>query len=596
VITRSAEFRRVVSVARRDPAALLADPLRDAATNALRLSHVEGCTGVVDADTAPKCATCGCPLRLKHAQAAALVTAARRQAAGGFGAFLPMGVGIGKTLVWFLLPTVLEAKRAVVLMPGGLLKVKETHELPILRRHWKETSVTLLSYERIGRKSGEDLLELYQPDLVIGDECHALRNRELASCAKVVEAYRERHRPFMCMMSGTVTGGSLMHYAHLARWCLGEDGTFLPNDFVDLEAWCCAVDADIPAGMRIEPGPLLEMPHEEKGTKMARARDAIRRRMVETEGVFSTTDSSVNCSIYMNAIEVEADAPMVKAFDDIRSEDWLLPNGEECWDALEVHGQARRLGCGYFSYWDPAPPDDWYNARKAYTKLVRKVIRAGDCNTEVGAREVLADTDELAAWFAVKDTFKPNPVPGWISTATLEAAAAWGKRVKAGVIWTQHVPFGERLERDFGIPYFREKGYDSRGRFIEQASGVICASVYANGTGRNLQFGWHTNLVVSPYGSAERWEQKLGRTHRDGQKADAVTCDNFIVCAEHVSAMRRARERAKAIQQLTKNPQKLAYCDWNIELAKYTKRDESRWISRVREETDDDEQSEDVAI
>ncbi len=593
MITRSDEFNRVVSLARRDPASLLAPALRDSATAVLRLPSVVGCEGIIDTPTGPVCATCGCPLRLKPEQAAALVTAARRQAAGGFGAFLPMGVGIGKTLVWFLLPTVLQAKRAVVLMPGGLLKAKEKHELPVLRRHWRETSVTLLSYDRLGRAQGAELLETYQPDLVIGDECHALRNVELAACARVVAAYRKKHRPFMCMMSGTVTGGSLAHYAHLAQWCLGEDGTFLPNDFIDLDAWCKAVDADVPAGTREEPGPLLDMPHEKKGTQLARARDAIRRRMTETEGVFSTTDSSVNCSLYLRDTAVEGDAAMDQAFDALRSEEWLLPNGEECWDALEVHRHARELACGYFSYWDPPPPDDWYKARKAYARLVRKAIAARMCNTEVEARSVLADTDELAAWFAVRDRepkYVPNPVPGWVSTAMLETAAAWGKSSKSGIIWTQHVPFGERLEADFGIPYFRNEGLNKSGLYIEQARGVVCASIQANATGRNLQKVWHRNAVVSPYGSAERWEQKLGRTHRDGQLADAVSADCFIACAEHVSALRRARDRARAIQQLTKNPQKLAYCDWGIDLAPYAKRTGARWHSKVVVDTDDEDE------
>jgi hypothetical protein len=590
MITRSDEFNRVVSLPRRDPASLLSDDLRDAATRVLRLPDVVGCSGEIATPTGPVCATCGCPLRLKPEQAAALVTAARRQAAGGFGAFLPMGVGVGKTLVWFLLPTVLSAKRAVVLMPGGLLKAKLNHEVPVLRRHWRETSVTLLSYDRLGRAQGADLLELYKPDLVIGDECHALRNVELAACARVVAAYRDKHRPFMCMMSGTVTGGSLAHYAHLARWCLGEDGTFLPNDFIDLDAWCKAVDADVPAGTRAEPGPLLDMPHEKKGTQLARARDAIRRRMTETEGVFSTTDASVNCSLYLRDIKIESDAPMDLAFDGLRSDDLLLPNGEECWDALEVHAQARRLACGYFSYWDPPPPDAWYKARKAYAKLVRKAIAERLCNTEVEARAVLSDTDEYAAWFAVRDTYTPNPVPGWVSTVTLEAAAAWGKANKSGIIWTQHVPFGERLEADYGIPYFRNEGFSRDGVYIEQARGVVCASIQANSTGRNLQKIWHRNAVVSPYGSAERWEQKLGRTHRDGTPFDYVSADCFIVCVEHVNALKRARDRARAIQQLTKNPQKLAYCDWGIDLATYAKLPGSRWHSKVRAEADEDEE------
>jgi hypothetical protein len=297
----------------------------------------------------------------------------------------------------------------------------------------------------------------------------------------------------------------------------------------------------------------------------------------------------------------------------------VLPNGEECLDGLEVHRHARELACGFYSVWDPPPPADWYQARKTWGKCVRKGIKARWCNTEVEARTACESwgtqrfqvkRDDLViiervdpveardAWFAIRDTFKPNPVPVWLSTKTLETCAQWARKVKSGIIWTQHVPFGERLEADHGIPYYREKGLDRRGRYIEQASGVICASVAANGTGRNLQHQWSRNLIVSPFGSGERNEQLLGRTHRPGTVADVVEADMLIGCHEHVSALRRARVRAAAIEQLTDTPQKLCYADFLIALDDYKDLDGARWESNTEDEDDafDDEELGDQTV
>lgn len=591
MIHASAEFRRIAALPRRDPSALMTEPYTRAVTAALKLS-------------------CGAMLA-RPIQAAALVEIARKR-----GGFLPMGVGSGKTLVTFCAPTVLEATRAVILVPGGLV-VKTQRDFADLRRHWRETPATVLSYEKIGRAGGVDILKQYRPDLIIGDECHALRNRDTAACARVVEEYWDAFRPMTIMMSGTITGGSLLDYAHLAKWCLGERETFLPVDWYELDLWRRAVDAEVEAGARVGPGVLLELEHEhDKGaTKLQRARAAVRRRMIDTEGVIRTSESGVDASLRLSLYE-QIDTCDDETWENLRR--YVLPNGQELFDGLEVHRHARELACGYYSIWDPSPPRDWLEARKRWGKCVRKGIAQRWCNTEVEARTACVgwgtlrftsrDEDGLTlidridpvqardAWLAIRDTFKPNPVPIWVSTKTLEAAAGWAKKVKSGIIWTQHVPFGERLEKDYGIPYFRQKGFDRRGVYIEQAGGVICASVSANGTGRNLQTIWSKNLIVSPFGSGEKNEQMLGRTHRPGQREDTVTAEVLVGCAEHASALIRAKLRAAAIEQLTDTPQKLRYADWLLDPSTFRKLEGARWhVPDNAPEEDDGEFTEDIA-
>lgn len=583
-VTATADFRRIAALPRRDPAELFSPLLAAQVTRCVRLP--------------------GGTWELFTVQAAALIEAARRR-----GLFAPIGVSGGKTLISFLLPYVLEAKRAVLLVPGGLVK-KTEREFRELRLHFREVPLTILSYEKLGRSTGANLLNEYKPDLLIPDEAQALRND--CSVRRVVEAYYDANKPMVCAMSGSMTAQSLVDCAHLAKWCLGADGTYLPNDPVDLDMWRRALDAEVEAGGRMDPGVLLEWANDEdKGTKMQRARAGVQRRMRETSGVVATSIIDVAASLRIDGMASPAAIDNDTWFN--LREHWLLPNGELCLDGLEVHREARNFEHGYYGIWDPAPPDDWYNARKEWARVVRKAVKERWCNTEVEARTACetwgeitlterVDAGEYARktidpvaardkWLAIRGTFKPNPVPVWLSTKKLEAVAEWGHkyRKEGGIIWTQHVPFGARLEKDYGIPYYREEGLNSDGQYIEDANGIICASIDANYKGRNLQHKWHRMLMCSPYGSAERWEQNLGREHRRGQKADTVFCDVMIGCAEHLSSLRRARERASYIEQIMGNKQKLCYCDWTIELDRYKNENEWRWISKTKDETDEDE-------
>lgn len=589
-VPNSADFRRIVSIPRRDPSELLSQELALGATAALK--------------------TAGGDRVFRPIQSGALVAAARSVEAGSPGAFFPIGVGEGKTDITFNLPRVLEASRAVLTVPGSLTTSKPNklgkteRDFVSLRSAWLERPYgQTISYERLGRASGGELLEMYSPDLIVSDEAQALRNTETAACARVVEDYvraerKKGRRVLWIVLSGTITGGSLMHYAHLAELTLGPDRTFLPLDEYDLDFWRRAVDAEVEAGARVEPGVLLEMPHERKGTQLQRARTAIQRRMHETEGVIASADTAVKASLRFNdAGDAGGGVPEDRWFA-LRKE-WLLPNGEQCVDGFELHRHAREYACGYWSEWDPPPPPEWRRKRKRWAKIAHSCVSERLCNTEVEARayvETVGDDELVTArdeWLAIRDTYVPNPVARWLSDATLEACVSWAKRVKTGgIIWTQHVPFGRRLAADFGIPYYGEEGLNDAGVYIEDArEPIICAAVGANYVGRNLQFKFSKNLMVSPYGSAERAEQNFGRTHRQLQPADEVSIDFLIVCLEHVNALRRARERAAAIEQLTKNPQRLNYGDWTFELAPIAKRIGSQWVSKIKDEDDADDDS-----
>lgn len=213
------------------------------------------------------------------------------------------------------------------------------------------------------------------------------------------------------------------------------------------------------------------------------------------------------------------------------------------------------------------PPYNWLSARKAWSKYVRETLkhsRTMDTELQVRQREHLKEKEkpgsmceELVEWNKVKDTFEPNTVPVWVCNSVLEFAHDWAKKHR-GIIWNEHVCFGERLEREGGIPYYGRKGRDARGHFIDDhpAEQSLIASVASNKEGRNLQ-KWSENLVLGWPSSGSICEQLIARTHRPGQDADEVTFEAVVSCIEHLGAFEQSRRDAAYIQASTGNEQKL---------------------------------------
>lgn len=210
------------------------------------------------------------------------------------------------------------------------------------------------------------------------------------------------------------------------------------------------------------------------------------------------------------------------------------------------------------------PPEEWLAPRRAWAKFVRDTLsrsRSLDSEKQVAVaceKGDLPDT-EYRAWLAVRDTFTPRTLPVWHDDTVLNLCAKWLEREK-GICWVEHTWFGRELSRRTGLSYYGQNGLDAKGASILDAKGPIIASVAANGTGKNLQ-AWNRNLIVSCPTGASVWEQLLGRTHRQGQKADEVGVDVLLGCIEHIDAWKRARAEAQMASDMLGSPQKILVGD-----------------------------------
>jgi hypothetical protein len=494
------------------------------------------------------------------------------------GMFGPIPVGEGKTLISFLAPVVLEAKRPLLVVPARLRK-KTEREFAALEQHWKRhPKLEIVNYEKLSREGGTTYLQKLRPDLLIFDEAHKLKNRSAAVTRKVSAWMRTFPETLVVAMSGTVTSRSLLDFAHILLWVLPKSHP-LPRPISELEAWAAAVDEIKNYEQRVATGPgALRMmcDGEEKQKGREGIRSAVRRRIQETPGVIAVQGVSVAASLNIS-LELEAGYnAKIKALAR-QLHEGRLPNGDVYVEEGKPNSPAalqarwrimRTLTSGFWYQWDPRPPADWLELRATWRKVVRKLLEdhipglesealvtraAQQKKLGLGAYELYEE------WRKVRDDHRWSVVPVWEDDCIIRRVESWAKK-HDGLIWVSEVALGQRLEKDLGLPYFHEMGLDSLKRSVESMDpddGSVVVSVGSNSEGRNLQ-AWNQNLVISPPPTGTVWEQVIGRTHRQGQEADEVEVDVVIGCEVEMQCWKQAVRDAEYASNI-EGPKKLTY-------------------------------------
>jgi hypothetical protein len=472
-------------------------------------------------------------------------------------------VGAGKTLITYLAPTMVDAKRPILLVPAKL-REKTYRDFEELEVDWKPgPAIKVVGYELLGRLQSADLLEELQPDLIMADEAHYLKNCK-AAVTKRVGRYMDAHPATKFVgLSGTMTKRSIFDFAHIAEWCLGESAP-VPLQWRDLDQWSRAIDEDSVYPEWYHAGALKQLCPEgvdwaklvvEYGNERKAAREVFRDRLVTTPGVVATKETPIDASL---VIEPWLDEHVMNEDVQRATEGlyklWVTPDGIPLDSPVAVWRYARELALGFYYRWVPEPPKEWLTARKVWSAFVRERLgRSSSLDSPSQVAAMFKGTPELVAWEAVKDTYEYDLVPVWLDYSVVEKAAVWAQK-ESGIVWVEHRTVGQQLENQ-GLPYYGNLGLRN-GHPIEKAMGGVAASIAANKEGRNLQH-YHRNLVLTPPTTGAAWEQMLGRTHRDGQKADEVTMGVYTGCLESHRAVWQAVSDAKFQQGVTGSPQKL---------------------------------------
>lgn len=490
----------------------------------------------------------------------------------------PIPVGEGKTLISFLAPVVLDAKRPLLVVPARL-KDKTSREFIVLEQHWrKHHNLQIVSYEKLSREGGTVFLQKFRPDLIIFDEVHKLKNRDAAVTRKISAWMKTFPETKVVAMSGTVTKRSLLDFAHVLRWALPTTCP-LPIPLVELEAWASAVDEMKSYDTRMPASPgalkLLCSPKEAaQGREGVRA--ALRRRIQETAGVIACSGSSVEASLNISLVLEEDYNDRIRELAE-QLVGGVLPNGDIFIEegakgsttALNARWRIMRtLTSGFWYRWDPMPPREWLDIRSAWKKTVRKILEEHIPGLESEALVAKAAAqnklglgahEQYLQWTKVRNDHKWDVVPVWEDDCIIRRVEGWAKKHN-GLIWVSEVALGQRLEKDLGIPYFHNMGLDNLGRTVESmrpSDGSVVVSIASNFEGRNLQ-AWNENMVISPPPTGTTWEQLMGRTHRQGQEADEVWFDVVIGCKVEWDCWHQALRDA-VYQSRIEGPKKLTY-------------------------------------
>ena len=537
--SKSMEFRRIADL-----------PRRDWQNTGDILELTKGLTGLLKAP--------GGTMDLEPVQAAAL-----REIHDVGGLFGPIAVGAGKALITLLAPVLCEAKKPLLLVPAQLRDQTLLKVIPQMADHWRlHDNLTILAYEELSLERCETLLDDEGFDMIVCDEVHFLANLKSGRGRRMKRNMEARPGTIFVGLSGTVANYSIMDYHHTLQWCLGAMSAPVPRSFFECRQWSEALDARIPKHERRKGGCLRQFVEGDDEN----IRQGFRRRLTETPGVIATSESQLGVSLSVDA------GPKLSVPDDVTDaikkmrKDWETPEGDIICEAVEIWANTRSMACGFYYRFDPPPPREWFDARKAWRKFVRHRLRHNrlGLDTEKQVKtECLAMAKppiEFLEWTEIRGIYDPekNRAAVWLSPYMVEAATHWLNKT-GGICWVEHTALGEAIAADSGHPYLG--GGDSR---ILDITGPIIASINAHGTGKNLQDRYHQNLVTCPPPGGKVWEQLLGRTHREGQEADRVHFEVWIHHWAFEQAMEQAVNDAEFLEDHLGNAQRLLYCDRSI--------------------------------
>lgn len=497
-------------------------------------------------------------MALRPLQAAALIEAKRTN-----GLFALMSVGSGKTLVNFLLPWVLGATRTLIFTEPKLVEPMQ-NEFQRYALHWKAdmASMRIVAYSKLSGKKSGDILDQFNPTLVVLDEASSVADHLSVRSRRLKRFVISRPSLIVAALSGTMTKRALEDMEHLARYTLKKHSP-IPQNEKTLKEWGRAVDAGVKEGMRLAPGVLkvFMLPEDTD------ARAGFRRRLVATPGVVASASNELGTSLVFNSRPLELpEAAGTKIY--ALEKDWKMEDGADFMDANEVAVASRQLACGFFYKWK-WPNDvvdvEWLGARSLWCSQVRALLKTSSRRGLDSPALIYnaCDRGELQLehfenWKLFKQRPVPPSVPVWISDFMVKDAVAWGTEAP-GIIWYEHTALGEAIAKAGGFKRYGAQEHGGADFERESGTKTVVASIDSYFKGVNLQYAYNRNLVTTPPASGERWEQFVGRTHREGQKADEVTVDCYLHTANYRNSLRQAIEEENYAEQTTGAKRKLLY-------------------------------------
>jgi hypothetical protein len=454
-----------------------------------------------------------------------------------------LGVGTGKTLVTFLAPVVVpNIRRPLLLVPAHLRDHKTQHDLEYYGQFFRlPKSLEVRSYQELSRKKMADFLDFFDPDMIIMDECHFVKNIDTAACNRINRFFMKSmglsktktHTPAIdtqprvfVAVSGTVTDSTVKHYAHHSAWACTPQYSPIPTETAKLDQLCKYVDVDSKLDTNA-------VPEEVKTEHRKRFQDYLKN----SNGIQVHLRSSCNASLTVNQLSyplTEKTSDLIKDFQKTK----IRMDGKIIDTALEARMVLHQMLCGFYYIFDPEPPTEWRDARSAWFRMASEVMESQvDIDTEEQAKFWIMkhgsrfQRDVIDTWAMQRKSFKTNTVPVWFDEG--QALAPINQYLNhptadPTIIWCSFIAHGDKVAKLTGIEYYGENGLFGDKYIEDTKAKVILARIGPNATGRNLQKNFCRNVLLSPMRSAMLAEQLIGRTHRQGSRFDEVTVDVLL--------------------------------------------------------------------
>jgi hypothetical protein len=469
----------------------------------------------------PILASPGSSATLRPWQAYALAEAAENH-----GAWLALPVGAGKTLISYVLPRLMNARRPLLVLPASL-REKTSADFASYVGVWRAPNPVprRVSFTELAPESGAHLLRELRPDLIMIDEADDLSNSSSSAARRIDRYVLEHDDCAVVAMTGTPSRKSIMGYWHLLGWALRERAPVPMNEGEAL-MWAAAIDEKGPrGGRRPGPGPL--------GASLTSARAWYRERLAQTPGVVIVDGDSCTTPLTVR-VRLAPEDPAI----DAHYKRFLLeqenPDGIPVSDPLSRWRIDGQLGNGLYLRYRVPPPQEWRDARREVARFVRDRIAystssSRPLDTEAQVLRRYADDPIVRSWRRIKPTFVPLTEPVWLSASTVRDVIAWLREDEApGIVWCGCVELANAIQAATRLSYYARQGKDQRGVGLHVAppDRSLIASWNANKKGFNLQ-AWRRQLIVHPPQSAKWLEQIFGRSHRSGQDRP-VTVDVLV--------------------------------------------------------------------
>ena len=447
--------------------------------------------------------------------------------------------------------------------------------------------VWIVPYSLLSARDASELLERIRPELMIFDEAHLLKNRTAARTKRVLTFLKAHPETRVSALSGTMSSKSIKDFAHLITWALGEDAP-VPKDAQVVSDWANTIDSEQAAEGHYQPrtntGPLRPLinwsnknfPKTPCEFTVQGFRFAFRNRLLTTPGVVSSPPDSLGTSLYIENVAVKSPTPRLQELQDQLEDLWLTPGGDEIEFAMQKWKWATELSAGIYNdlVWpdagqvaerrrtSPDQAEEWlkkskdhHKVQQAYHKELRGWFQGhahkpgldtpmlvGASMARYGDRDV--GSKLYTAWLTMKNLEFPemverDSIPVRVCDYKMRAAIKLMKESEAGegIVFYHHQTAGSwlvELATAAGLPivhcpagkaandFLTSSGAESRCR----GKWLIC-SISAHGTGKNLQFLSDQIYLQIPHNEMMA-QQSIGRTHRQGQTADSVTCTTLI--------------------------------------------------------------------